>query len=81
MSTVPHRHRIYFWLLWLSFGLLPVAGRTDENDAQAVKQKERTEKLLKWTREFTKGTRVTVRSGKLDVIARADSVGITLTRG
>ncbi|TXT33790.1 MAG: hypothetical protein FD138_1793 [Planctomycetota bacterium] len=35
--------------------------QTSEKDARTAKQKERTEKLLKWTREFVKETRVAVR--------------------
>lgn len=68
MSTIPRPHRVFFWLLLFGFGLRPVAGLTDEKDAQTDKQKERTEKLLKWTREYAKGTRVVVRSGDQEQI-------------
>lgn len=49
--------------LTIGFGLWPSAGRSDEPAVQDAKRKDRTEKLLKWTREFVKETRVAVRSG------------------
>ncbi len=57
----PYRSLICLALLFSSF--TPVAGLTDEKESQAAKQKDRTEKLLKWTREFVKETRVAVHSG------------------
>lgn len=61
---------IFRWLaltfvlsLLLSWGFMPRSGYPDEKETQGNKQKERTEKLLKWTREFVKETRVAVRSG------------------
>ncbi len=43
--------------------------RADEKDAQNAKRKERTEKLLAWTREFVKETRVAVRAAGSERVA------------
>ncbi len=64
MSSLSRRLRVWSCLALLCVCLMPVAGLTDEKEAKSDKQKERIEKLLKWAREYSKGTRVTVRSGE-----------------
>ncbi|MEK6257409.1 MAG: hypothetical protein AABP62_02220 [Planctomycetota bacterium] len=68
MFSALHPHRVLIWLALLSLGLLPGTGYTDEKEAQDVRKKERTEKLLKWTRTFAEKTRVVVLSGGMEQV-------------
>ena len=68
MSMIPRPYRGLFCLVLMCLCMPPVLGFADENNAQDAKKKDRTEKLLKWSREYVKGTRVTVRFGDSEEI-------------